>query len=295
MNQYRKSLEMLANLAEGYDRNSRDPKQIEILANKYVEACDNGDETAKSVYISALTLKFWDNVGRMQEICKTANFGNEDDFASHLYYCIQTACDYRKWLDPEAKTTAKACINQAIATRGAPEIMYYANRDSAKVNCGGNYVSFDAPYGDDEDSLSYEETTEDESSSGESVSSYIRAKMMVESCIKSNKVVEAIILDNIAFGDSYREVKEKAKMINADGEEVKYDKYHREFWEYGLVRDLESLDSSYADQFKSRYDVNPAIFDAAFSKIKSVDSTKLHKFVKNTLKMEQESYSGVRI
>lgn len=300
MNEYRRSLEIAASRAERYDRNTRNADDITFLADKYCEACDHGDEESKSTYISALMLKFWDNVGRMQEACKTANFGEYDDFAMQLFKCIQAACEYRAWQKPGANTTAKACINQLIASRGTPEIMYEANRDISKIHSAGNLAYLDSPLdASDDEAATFGDTIESSEDSVKTVNENLNVSMLVESYVKRNKIVEAIVLDTMLSSDCIRTTPKKATYMGFDEEgnevEKSYTAYTSEFWDYQAVKALKELDSGYASAFSSRYGANEAVTQAAIDAIGKANSTKLYKYLNSTKELLKTDHSAGRI
>lgn len=290
-NDLRYGFEAYANLIPNYkeNRNSRNAAVITEWANKYCEAFDNGDEENKNIYISALMLKFWDNVSRMYEKVKATGYEMED-CVTQLYKCISAALEYRAWQDPANETTAKACINQLIASRGAPEILYEYNRDNKKANV--NTVSFDQPKAEEEDSLTFGETTEDESESPDIISERLTAENLVQHCVNKNKIVEAIIMDTIAFNDCEKEIKETRTATNVDtGEPHKYQVIHREFWPYKCVQLLNELPADYENYFVNRYSIDQNILQAAIAAIKKAPNTKLYKYLDSTLNFVKASYA----
>lgn len=304
MNEFRRSLEIAASRAERYDRNSRAADDITFLANKYCEAYDAGDEDGKSTYISALMLKFWDNVGRMQETCRTANFGEYDDFGMQLFKCIQVACEMRAWQPTssyyKSPTTAKACINQVIASRGAPEIMYEANRDISKIHAAGNLAYLDSPLdGTDAESGTFGDTIESLDDSVEATNMKLGMKMLVESYVKRNKVVEAIVLDTILSSDCVRQTSKKESYVGYDDEgnevEKTYTKYSSEFWDYQAVKALKGLPAGYVSSFSRKYGANEAVIQAAYNAIGSASSTKLYKYLNGTKELLRTERAAGRI
>lgn len=281
MNETRAQFEQYAKLAPEYVRDSRDADMITALAYKYCEAVDKDDEEAKNIYISALMLKFWDNVQRIYDAVKATGY-DYDDCASQLYKCISTAMEYRAWQDPAKNTTAKACINQLIASRGAPEIIYASNLDNARANV--NAVSFDAKVNENVDSDdTYADITEDENESPTRLIGNLAAESMVQALINKKKLTEGIIADVIAFNDCEKEVKETKTDTDTDGKSYKYTVKHRQFWSYAAVKVLSSLDDDYLEYFTSRYHVKHAEAKAAFLMIKKANNQKLYKYLENSL------------
>lgn len=295
MNEARKLYEHYAQFAEKYDRNSRDPELITFWADRYCKAYDEGNEEEKMYYISALMCKFWDNVGRMYDTVKTANTHDYDDCASKLYECIQVACNYRAWQKPDAKTTAKACINQAISSRGAAEIMYNANRECSKVNCGGNYVSIDQTMGSDEDSDTLGDLIEDAYESPVALDSSLNAKGLIQSCIDSHKLVEAVVLDTILNYDCVKTVKEKEEYVDDLGETKTKMTEKSEFSRYKTVQSLNELNDVDERRFLGSYSVAGDALRAVMAQIKAVPNTKLYKYVDSATNMINMAHNSGRI
>lgn len=278
MNEIRKNFENLARLAPEYVRESRDADMITELANKYCEAFDAGDEDKKNIYISALMLKFWDQAQAIYNKVKATGL-EYDDCVSQLYKCISAAMEYRAWQD--GSTTAKACINQVIASRGAPEIIYEYNRDTKKANV--NTERLDAPIGTDgEESVSKIDLV----AGDDDPAADLNVELLVQGCIDKNRIVEAIIMDILAFADCEKETKETKTSTyfdeNGEIKEYEYTITHKTPWNYKLVRNLNSLDDSYINYFYNRYDVQLPILQAGVKSIQKGNNQKLYKFIEAT-------------
>lgn len=255
---------------------------INDLADGYCKALDENDEGNKNAYLSALVLRFWYTMRKMYEKTKTANYGDYEDYIAKLYECISVVCDKnsRAWQNPEKHTTAQACINQAIASRGVAEIMYESNLDKSRANT--NTISLEAPMGSDPEADTLMDITEDPNSGD--FESVLMTESIVQSCINKKKIVEAIILDVIAFNNCEKVTKRTVKTVDVDGNPVRYTKVATEFWRYKAVQNLAALPESYSTYFTRRYKVKQAEFDAAFGVIRQSNNQKLHKFIKEIIK-----------
>lgn len=277
MSDIRKDFENLAKLAPEYTRASRDADMITVLADKYCEAVDKGDESNKSIYISALMLKFWDNVDRIYQKVKQVGYEYED-CVSQLFKCINTACEYRAWKD--GTTSAKACINQVIASRGAPEILYQSNLDSSKANVNTTSLDYDIS-DDDEGSKTVMDTIDDGTYEEDKSASY--ATSIIQYFINNNKLIEAILLDNIAFNNCTKDIKVEVNYTNEIGELSKCVGNRSEFWAYKLMTIINSLPDSYANDFASRYTVNDGALKASLADIRKSNNQKLYKYLAKAL------------
>ena len=87
---------------------------ITELADNYCKALDEKDDYNINLYLSTLLLRFWYVIDKMYQRCKNNGVEREDCFY-RLYECINAACHYRAWQNPDKHTNAQACINQVLA------------------------------------------------------------------------------------------------------------------------------------------------------------------------------------
>jgi CRISPR/Cas system-associated protein Cas5 (RAMP superfamily) len=109
------------------------------------------------------------------------------------------------------------------------------------------------------------------------------AYALVQSCIDKKKLIEAIILDTIAFNETERVKKETTYTFDEDGKKHKYTKTYTEFWPFKAVQILSKLPTSYADYFGNTYNVNPAELDKALESVRAATNQKLYKYLDRTL------------
>jgi len=266
---------------EGVKYDAKPAKEtIRRLLDGYCEAMDRGDERRKDLYASGLMLRFWYVVGRLEE--KSPNLGLETvDFMSWLYEAIEYACKYRKWQDHSANVNAQQCLNQCIETIRLQHY-YECNLDRHRANY--NVISFANPL-DDEGKATLEDTLSDEA---EEASVKMRdgiamARELVQAYLNKDKVVEAIILDVIAFNDSQKVTKKSCKGVDEEGNQYRYSTQTSEFWPFKCVQLLNGLADGYEDYFLRHYKVSQDKFEAAFGSVRKATNQKLYKFVSNTL------------
>ena len=204
LNETKRDLTFLARqLVKPYEQYS-----IDELANAYCDAVDSGNDALKDVYISALILRFWYTIDKMYTSNTVAPSLEHEDFFWWLYEAIEYACKYRGWRDPAKKLNAQQCINKCIDTI---KLQKYYNLRLDKNKTVNFTVSMDAPIGgegDDDsktiaDMLESEEVWDDHSSDD--------VIMLVQNYINHNKIIEAILIDNIAFNDVQRYYKKTIK------------------------------------------------------------------------------------
>jgi hypothetical protein len=261
---------------------------IDELADAYCDAVDTDNAILKDVYISALILRFWYVIDRMYKSNTVAPCLEHEDFYEWLYEAIEYACKYRGWRDPAKKLNAKQCINKCIDTIKLQK--YYDLRLDKKKTV--NYCcSMDAPIGGDGDDAdkTLADVLEDEVSGFDTSTDAVLT--LVQSYINRNKVIEAILLDNIAFNDVQKHSKRVVKTKDADGEDFKYTEHSSEFWPYKLVQIVSKLPKSYKATFMQRYTISEPKLDAVLSTIDKSNNQKLYKYLDRTLAELRVSYA----
>lgn len=260
---------------------------IDDLADAYCEAVDKQDEVQKNIYISALILRFWYTIDKMHRSNSVAPSLEHEDFFWWLYEAIEYACKYRGWQDPSKGLNAQQCINKCIDTIKLQK--YYDLRlDKRKVvNC---CYSLDTPIGgDSEDSgktigemLESEEYIDDHSSE--------EIIYLVQSYINRNKIIEAILIDNIVFNDVQKYFKKVIKSTDAEGKEIRYTEHSSEFWPYRLIQIVSKLPATYKNYFMTRYKISEDKLNAILEIINRANNQKLYKYLDRMLTELRASY-----
>jgi hypothetical protein len=262
---------------------------IDELANAYCDACDTNNQALKDIYISALILRFWYTIDKMYRANTVAPSLEREDFFEWLYEAIEYACKYRGWKDPDKKLNAQQCINKCIDTIKLQK--YYDLRlDKRKAV---NYcTSLDAPIGkgDGDDvakTLGDMLESEDRIDDGEGE---IDMLLLVQSYINRNKIIEAILIDNIAFNDTQKHSKKTIKVKNDKGEVVRYTEHSSEFWPYKLIQIVSKLPSTYKSEFMKRYSISEEKLGAVLDVIDRAPNAKLYRYLRSTLAELKVSY-----
>jgi hypothetical protein len=260
---------------------------IDELADAYCDAVDTNNEALKDIYISALILRFWYTIDKMYRSNSVAPHLEHEDFFWWLYEAIEYACKYRGWRDPSKKLNAQQCINKCIDTIKLQK--YYDLRlDKRKVV--NHCCSIDTTLGGDGedagktigDMLEAEEYVDDHSND--------TAISLVQSYINSNKIIEAILIDNIAFNDVQRYFKKTVKTKNSAGEDVKYVEHSSEFWPYRLIQIVSKLPDTYKKYFMDRYCISEEKLTTILDVIDRANNQKLYKYLSRTLEELRASY-----
>lgn len=262
---------------------------IDELADAYCDALDTNNETLKDIYISALILRFWSKIDKMYKSNTVAPCLEYTDFFEWLYEAIEYACKYRGWKDPTKNLNAQQCINKCIDTI---KLQKYYNLRLDKNKTVNFCTSLDAPIcggdGDDESKSLADTIESEETVYGDGADDVV---MLVQSYLNKNKIIEAIIIDNIAFNDVQRHYKKVVKATNADGEAYKYTEHSSEFWPYRLVQIVSSLPSTYKSSFLKKYCVSEEKLATVLDALGKVNNQKLYKYLKCTLDELRVSYA----
>lgn len=257
---------------------------IDELADAYCDAVDSNNELLKDIYISALVLRFWYTIDKMYKANKVAPSLEHEDFFEWLYEAIEYACKYRGWRDPSKNLNAQQCINKCIDTI---KLQKYYDLRLDKRKAVNHCYSMETPLGDESgntigDMLEAEEYVDDHSAD--------YAISLVQSYINRNKIIEAILLDNIAFNDVQKHAKKTIKVVNPDGETTKYVEHSSEFWPYRLIQIVSKLPDTYKNSFMNRYNISEEKLTAILEVIDKANNQKLYRYLDKTLAELRTSY-----
>jgi hypothetical protein len=275
---------MARRLAKPYENYS-----IDELANAYCDACDTNNKTLKDIYISALILRFWFKIDKMYRANTVAPSLEREDFFWWLYEAIEYACKYRGWKDPTKKLNAQQCINKCIDTI---KLQKYYDLRLDKHKAVNHCCSMDAPIGKsegDDVARTLADTLEADEGADVNDSAY-DAILLVQSYINRNKIIEAILLDNIAFNDVNKYTKKVIKTKNSAGEDYKYTEYSSEFWSYQLIRLVSKLPATYKDSFLKRYKISEEKLTTVLDVIDKAPNQKLYRYLRSTLAELKATY-----
>ena len=248
---------------------------VEELMDGYCKALDDGNEADQNCYLSAVILRFWYQINRLYLKCPNIGL-DHGDFCMWLIEAINYAAKYRAWQTKDL--SAYACINQCINTI---RVQHYYEYNLDKHRANYNTISTETPLNDDNDQT-VEDILEAEPEFRHQGS---LVEQVVQTYINSNKVIEAIVFDNIAYNDCQRVTKHSHKGVDEEtGEEYRYNTYSSEFWEYKLIQALSQLPENYSEKFMTKYSIAPAKLDAALAIIKKSPNQKLYQYARSAIK-----------
>ena len=257
---------------------------IRQMLDGYCKAADEGDEHLKNLFISGLMLRHWDKSKKLALKCPNIGM-SEEDFMDWVYEAIMLACEYRKWQKDES-VNAQQCINQCIET---VRVRHYYEMNLDKHKASYMTVSMETPVCDASDNgiqKTLGETLVDEDAENEVRHSFGNdaAKNLVQLFLNKNRIVEAIIFDIIAFGDSLKQVKHIKTGTDENGKTCKYTTYTSEFWRFRTIQLLSNLPEDYFDYFIKTYAVKTDAFKAALEVLKKANNNKLYRELDMSLK-----------
>lgn len=267
---------------EGIDYTTKGREVIQLMADGYYVSQITGDTHGQNKYIAGLMLRFWYKIKELKEKASSISGLDYADFAQLLFAEIHRACMDQAWNQPGATVNAQQVINQCIASRIVPALYYDSNLQKNKANM--NTFSLETELDDDGkttllDTL-LDENDVDQRKYNEDAESAI---YLIQNCINKKKLVEAIILDTIAFNDVQKITKKVVKSTDEEGRAVKYTQHISEFWPYKCVQLLSNLPEDYVCYFSKQYDVIENELIAAVDAIKKANNQKLYRYLDRTL------------
>jgi hypothetical protein len=112
--------------------------------------------------------------------------------------------------------------------------------------------------------------------------------MLVQNYINHNKIIEAILIDNIAFNDVQRYYKKTIKTGSS-----KYTEYSSEFWPYRLVQIVSKLSGEYKSEFLAKYKISEEKLDAVLDVVDRANNQKIYRLLDKCLKELRASYAAI--
>lgn len=259
------------------------------LANGYCDARKAEDKIKQSQYYAALMLRYWSKILGWKANSASLNL-EDDDFVEWLYDATYVAFYYEAWRNPENplhndpngvdKVINRCCFSQ----RG--KAYQFHNKDKRKSNVQA--LSIDGAI---EETGDYALQSLGCTNEGGEVNG---VKELIKYYITKNKNIEALIIDGIVYGDSFKEGKVKAEKTIADyrgNEKVKtYSIPTSDFNLRKLVKHLAEIDESFIlDYFSVEYDLPEEGSKAVFENLKKLSNVKIYTYIKKTLQEIKQS------
>lgn len=203
---------------------------IDFLANTYIKAQEDQDESLKSIYFSALILRYWYVINKTYQKVKTCGYDYKDCF-DNLCDCITVACKYKAW--QSTSYNADQCIKKVIGTRGAPALIQKANLHKYNNRA---VISLDDTKEEEDDNRSFADSRAfDQSYQLElDTKNYELIKYFLE---ENKDITSAILIDLITNSDCFTESSQTFSL-------------------YKLIAAIQTLDTDYAKYFSKVYDAD---------------------------------------
>jgi hypothetical protein len=112
--------------------------------------------------------------------------------------------------------------------------------------------------------------------------------ILVQNYINRDKIVEAILIDNIAFNDVQRYYKQTIKT-----ETGKYTEYSSEFWPYRLVQIVSKLPDTYKQEFMAKYRISEEKLDSVLAYVGKSNNQRIYKLLDRTLTDLRANYAAI--
>lgn len=218
-------------------------------------------------------------------------FSTPEEYISAIIYGgIMYAMKYGAWLDPDKKITADQAIKRCIETVRLQH-HYESNLDKHKANY--NTLNLDDTNEDGSTSFAEQLVDENHGDPAESVMNDA-ARSIIQSYIDRDKLMEAVILDVMAFNDSDREVRKTTTVTLDDGTSKKVTEKSREFGQFKCVKLLHNLPENYEQYFVRNYAVQPTRLNVVVQKMRSVPNHQLYRYLRKTISTAQVDLADYR-
>jgi hypothetical protein len=112
--------------------------------------------------------------------------------------------------------------------------------------------------------------------------------LLVQNYINRDKIIEAIMIDNIAFNDVQRYFKQTIKT-----ESGKYTEISSEFWPFKLVKIINELSAEYKDTFMEKYKISEEKLDSVLAYLDKVNNQRIYRLLERTLSDLRASYAVI--
>lgn len=239
------------------------------------------DSHLRDLCAAGLMCRYW-------SVFTKEKVGFEEEYDTKISYgweAIEYALKYKAWQNPEKKVNADQAVKQCIHT-----IFLQHNYDANLAKHKASYVSdsldvemSDIYGGDSRVTLGDTLVDEDDLASRAYDEGSEAARSIVQLYIDKKKLVEAIILDTIAFNETEKVTKKTVLVTDSEGKQVKQTQTYKEFWPFRAVQLLSKLPTSYTDYFGNTYNVNPVEFDKALATVRAATNQKLYRYLSKTL------------
>ena len=276
------------NIAKGLDgfivgQKEDVPYDITDLMNGYCKAKDSNDEIKMNQYASALIVRYWHVVTMLYN----KSLSTRLDFTEIIFWvyeAIEKACKYRSWLDSDKAVSkdprgAEKVLNQCITSTRQYWYKNF-NQDKRKINFLINDSLNDTIMYDGQPMVTLLDTIVDE----DSAIKIDEGCDIIKSYTQSGKILDAIILENIIYQDSFVEVENKKIIKDDEGNDVEIINHTREFSIIKLKKSLRNIDDFFIQEFVDKYEVDKNEVLSVANEIKNLSKAQLTTKVNRAFK-----------
>lgn len=264
----------------GVKYSDKDPAIAAWMLDTLELAKESGDATLRDCCAAGLMCRYW-------SIFTKEKIGVEDDYDTKISYgweAIEYALKYKVWQDADRKVNADQAVKRCIKTIFLQH-NYNANLDKARANNFCSSIDEAQSSSDSDRDLNLGDVLPDESDlawqANENANYAVRS--LIQNYINKKKIVEAIILDTIAFNDVEKETRKTVSYTDVEGKVRRTTQVYKEFWPFRCVQLLSSLPETYGDYFEQNYKFNPVEFNKALAALRAANNQKLYRYVRSTL------------
>lgn len=235
------------------------------LANGYCKAEAAKDELRRGQYFAGLILRYWYKIYEWSHTSASTRLETED-FVGWLVDGLNMAFKYKAWLDPKSKMYGDPNGPDKVFNRCLFSIRnyYYQNFNKDKRKLNYTSESLEEHLESSGDSVMFQCATKEETFDSPCAE-------LVQALIDKNRLIEALITDNISFQDAFKE-------LRSQGNPVEY-----VFDTRKLIKSLSNLNTNYMDYFLSRYEVEPTLLKNTLQTLGSCPNSRLYDYVGKTL------------
>lgn len=260
------------------------PYDITELADNYCKACDEGNENLRNAYISALMVRYWHMIPLLYEQSKSCRVEMED-MVSWVYESFEKAFQYRSWKDSSKEISkdpkgAEKCFNQCITSTRQRWYKHF-NQKCRR----GNFVSESLDeHLEKGDSVLFDNEVEDNRKD-------IQIKMSVSSLVEQGRLLDAIVVDAIAYQDVFVENSTTINTgeVDEEGEPIEYTKCTSTFSEVKLGQHLKSINDTLINYYVNEYGMNREEVSDLASRLGSYNRNKLRSMLVASLERIRHS------
>ena len=262
---------------------------VEILPKPYLEytitermdnlckARDAGDEIMENAWFSSVMLNYKPMIVKLYKQHHHALKLELIDFIDWFQGAIMQAAENKSWQDNSKNCNAGTVITQIVNTRYLAAAYYESNLAINKANFAT--ISLDATLDQDTDDTRLDLL---ESNFENPADQYNNVVAIIQKLLNKNKIIEAIIVETIAFNDCMKVESKTVKEVEEDGSVKKYKSISSSFWPYRVVQILSNLPENYADYFTDKFKVDRSKFEVGLNKIRTSPNPMLYDFLECT-------------